>query len=216
MEKRTKIIIAISSAIVLTGAGILIVKQIKKAKTKKDQEAEDAADEAARSAAPTTYPSSSGASDKFPLGKGSKGNNVKNLQSYLGLDADGSFGAKTESALKAKTGKYTVDSQSELDRLNPKYVTPSQATQTQNAVAPKAPARFIMNRAYVLKTDKNVAAYKRDGVGKFRLVDSSFSFDAMDKVEYWGTNLNNKLTFTFNSFKWGQIWFNLNDSDLLS
>ncbi len=53
--------------------------------------------------------------DKFPLGKGSRGNNVKLLQQALtGLVVDGIFGSKTESALASKTGKKSVSSQNEI------------------------------------------------------------------------------------------------------
>jgi hypothetical protein len=53
--------------------------------------------------------------DKFPLGKGSKGNNVKLLQQALmGLKVDGIFGSLTEAALVKATGKNTIVSLNEI------------------------------------------------------------------------------------------------------
>lgn len=53
--------------------------------------------------------------DKFPLGKGSRGANVVLLQQALmGLVTDGIFGSKTEAALVAQTGKKSVASQKEI------------------------------------------------------------------------------------------------------
>lgn len=59
--------------------------------------------------------------DKYPLSNGSRGNNVKLLQKAINgnpskniLIEDGIFGAKTEAALSAKTGKKSVSSQKEI------------------------------------------------------------------------------------------------------
>jgi peptidoglycan hydrolase-like protein with peptidoglycan-binding domain len=62
--------------------------------------------------------------DSFPLKMGSRGTNVKSLQTILNkkikglepLAIDGIFGAKTEAALKQVTGKISI-SQSEFDLL---------------------------------------------------------------------------------------------------
>lgn len=56
--------------------------------------------------------------DRYPLAKGSVGNNVKLLQEALkGLVVDGIFGSKTEAALVAKTGKKSVASQKEIESI---------------------------------------------------------------------------------------------------
>ena len=53
--------------------------------------------------------------DKFPLGKGSRGSNVVLLQQALmGLVTDGIFGSKTEAALVSQTAKKSVASQNEI------------------------------------------------------------------------------------------------------
>ena len=81
----------------------------------------------------TTNVSSSNTSTKtvtsatFPLKKGSRGDEVKNLQTVLNvlykdvigtqLVVDGIFGSKTEAALKAATGKTTI-SQDEYYNLS--------------------------------------------------------------------------------------------------
>lgn len=50
----------------------------------------------------------------FPLGRGSRGQYVRNLQQHLGVKIDGVFGVQTEQALLARHGKATVDSLDEL------------------------------------------------------------------------------------------------------
>jgi hypothetical protein len=53
--------------------------------------------------------------DKFPLGKGSRGSNVVLLQQALTkLSTDGIFGNLTEAALFAQTGKKSVASANEI------------------------------------------------------------------------------------------------------
>ncbi len=60
--------------------------------------------------------------DSFPLSLGSKGQNVKSLQQFLGVTPnDGYFGYDTETALKNKTGKTKVMTESE-------YTSPSPST----------------------------------------------------------------------------------------
>jgi len=65
----------------------------------------------------------------FPLQKGSKGTNVKALQEVLNskfnakLTTDGSFGSKTETALKAATGKISI-TESEFNALKTGTSTP--------------------------------------------------------------------------------------------
>jgi len=66
--------------------------------------------------------------DKFPMGKGARGNNVKLLQQALGGKqilpnsykrgiADGMFGQETENALLSQTGKIVVNSMSEIEKI---------------------------------------------------------------------------------------------------
>lgn len=66
----------------------------------------------------------------FPLKKGSSGRMVSSIQQWiLKIDptllpkygADGKFGSETESALNKLTGKKTVDSNSDIDKLILKY-----------------------------------------------------------------------------------------------
>lgn len=59
--------------------------------------------------------------DKFPLGKGSRGNNVKLLQQALtNLSVDGIFGNLTEAALVKATGKKSVASLIEIKEIGKK------------------------------------------------------------------------------------------------
>lgn len=66
------------------------------------------------------------ANDKYPLRKGSKGDNVKAIQKLiLGIDstllpkfgADGDFGSETESALQKLIGKKSVDNNTDYGKL---------------------------------------------------------------------------------------------------
>lgn len=56
----------------------------------------------------------------FPLKKGSNNSTVSQLQRILGVDADGIFGPKTESALKSFAGVIQINNQAELDALQQK------------------------------------------------------------------------------------------------
>lgn len=53
----------------------------------------------------------------FPLKNGSKNELVKQLQSLLGVTADGIFGPKTAAALLAQTGKIQITSQTQFDEV---------------------------------------------------------------------------------------------------
>lgn len=66
--------------------------------------------------------------DKFPMGSGAKGYNVQQLQIALGgkeklpisfakNKPDGKFGLETERVLEEQTGKKTVDSMLELEKI---------------------------------------------------------------------------------------------------
>ena len=72
----------------------------------------------------TTSPVTTPANTDFPLKKGSKGDKVRELQSYLmrkdskalpKYGVDGAFGNETESALKRLYNKKTIDTQADLD-----------------------------------------------------------------------------------------------------
>jgi hypothetical protein len=56
----------------------------------------------------------------FPLKQGSNNSKVKELQSILGVTADGAFGPKTEDALVKFAGVRSVDSQAQLDEIKRK------------------------------------------------------------------------------------------------
>jgi peptidoglycan hydrolase-like protein with peptidoglycan-binding domain len=66
--------------------------------------------------AETPVKSLSPASD-FPVRYGSKGDLVKQLQRLLGVTADGIFGAKTQAALLAQTGKISIADQATFDKV---------------------------------------------------------------------------------------------------
>jgi hypothetical protein len=62
-------------------------------------------------------PLTASASTKFPITVGSRNDLVKQLQSALGVTADGIFGPLTQAALTAQTGKLTIASQAEYDAV---------------------------------------------------------------------------------------------------
>jgi len=76
----------------------------------------------AKTTAPQTQTrtqSATPSNDNFPLQKGSRGENVRQLQRALGIPADGSFGPQTESTLLAKTGK-PIATKEDFDKLTGK------------------------------------------------------------------------------------------------
>lgn len=101
------IIIGVTSLVVTLG-GIFVFSKIKNKKEvdeKKNEEEEEKKKE-------TTTTKSSGTSSKwvkesFPLKRWCKGDNVKKLQTALGVTADGYFGVATETALYNKTKTKT-------------------------------------------------------------------------------------------------------------
>jgi peptidoglycan hydrolase-like protein with peptidoglycan-binding domain len=93
MNKKTAIITAIS---ILTLGIIFVIARRSKAKKENEQ----------------------GITSEFPLQIGSRGDNVKKLQSYLNtrikttkLIIDGIFGVLTQAALKSVTGKISITEQ---------------------------------------------------------------------------------------------------------
>jgi hypothetical protein len=93
-------------------------------------------------------------SDKFPMGKGAKGYNVKLLQQALGGKdklpnsfkkgtPDGIFGSETESVLEAQTGKTTVASMSELESIASKNGLVKSLTPFGYTFIPKAKQNIL-------------------------------------------------------------------------
>jgi hypothetical protein len=115
MEKK-KVVIVGSVVLGTIALGFLIYKIINRRKTK----------EASEEFKPDVETKVLTTNDSFPLKKGSKGNNVVKLQSYLNtkikapmglLKTDGIFGSGTESVLKTITGK-TVITEAEFNNLS--------------------------------------------------------------------------------------------------
>ena len=133
LEKKHKIAIGITSGLILLSVTGLIYSWKKKilfweeeeAAFTPDAEAEKKANEVAKT---TGRPKITWRDDSFPLSIGSKGQNVKNLQNYLGIDDDGYFGYGTLDTWKKKTGRDKVVSESEYV---PKNTTTQTATQSQ-------------------------------------------------------------------------------------
>lgn len=98
----------------VAGVGVITFLQIRQKKKIKNAEKVPPGQEV--SAAVTTVPPAP-ASSLFPLRNGSNNAKVKELQSLLGVTADGAFGPKTETALVAFAGVKSVDDQAHLDRL---------------------------------------------------------------------------------------------------
>jgi len=109
----------------LVGVGLIVGYFVKNAKKKK------VAPEPVPTPSPINpepKPKVIAGSDVFPIGSGSKGYNVKQLQVALGGKdklpisfskgkPDGIFGLETERVLVDQTGKNTVDSMSELEAI---------------------------------------------------------------------------------------------------
>ena len=116
-KNNTKIIAGIVGAV-----GIYFILKYYMDKKKTQPQAEAPATPSKPSNAPVLS-----AGDNFPLKKGSKGARVAQVQSLLlkidknllpKFGADGDFGSETEGAILKVLGKKTVDSQSDIDRLN--------------------------------------------------------------------------------------------------
>src|SRR5262245_14379051 len=113
MQKNKKILWGTVSVILIVVGGISIWKYVKGSAREKESEVPDSLPQTAASK-PAKAPSPS----IFPLKQGSPKNDlVKQLQGYLGVTADGVWGAKTQSAFVSKTGKTQINSQAEFDQV---------------------------------------------------------------------------------------------------
>lgn len=75
---------------------------------------------------PPPYVPTTDRNDRYPLKKGSRGNNVESVQKLLlGIDstllpkfgADGDFGSETEAAVQKVLGKKSVDNSTDYNKL---------------------------------------------------------------------------------------------------
>ena len=175
LEKKHKIAIGITSGLILLSVTGLIYSWKKKilfwkeeAEFIPDAEAEKKANEVAKT---TGRPKITWRDDSFPLSIGSKGQNVKNLQNYLGIDDDGYFGYGTHDALKKKTGRDKVASESEY------------TTTTNTASQP-----FQKGRKVYAKNTKTFIFYKPDKdflLGYVKPFDTVGYYDSPSTINGW-------------------------------
>jgi len=99
-------------------------------------------------------------SSAWPLKNGSRGDSVKQLQSLLGVSADGIFGPITQAALLAQTGKTSIASQSEFNtiiaQLQNKPVISNNKARAQQLIDQWNAATFVYQRQ-LMATSKVIA-----------------------------------------------------------
>ena len=104
---------------------------------------------------PAKVPAPAAASSLFPLKNGSNNSKVRELQTAIGVTADGAFGPQTEAALVSFSGLHQVDTQSELDAIK------AQKKNAAAAVSNISRANDIItryNNGGTLATVKSIAA----------------------------------------------------------
>lgn len=104
MTKEDKIITGVAVASVLTLGGVLVYKKIKKNKELGQNEVIELPVENTGSGVSTPKPKTSVINRDLTLKKGSKGQEVKVLQTLMKISADGIFGSQTEAKLLALKG----------------------------------------------------------------------------------------------------------------
>lgn len=177
MEAKKVLRIVIPVAVV--GTVIYIISLIEK-KKKADQSVKHSplTEPPPASATPATN------SSDFPLKLGSRNSTVTQLQVLLGVTSDGIFGNGTQSALKAFSGKTTVDTQAEFDALKSKKAT----MQSQSASSARAQTLYNQFKAGGLNiyTQETLIAY-------------GFVKDYAGAISYTGKSLTMPKAKTYNN-----------------
>lgn len=107
-KKHSPVIAVLAGIVTITG--IILIWRYLKGKNPPSDDGDSMADSIA--AKPKQAPASS-----FPIKVGSKNDLVKQLQQALGISDDSIFGPKTLAALTAQTGKTSITSQAEFDKV---------------------------------------------------------------------------------------------------
>lgn len=108
MQKKHFLPVILGGVIVLSG-GIYLIHLLK---SKPAAKLPDSVDKS-----PASTPKQATTASVFPLKVGSKSDLVKQLQSLLGVTADGIFGPKTLAALTAQTQKTQIATQAEFNQV---------------------------------------------------------------------------------------------------
>ncbi len=115
MSSKKNIALVIAS-IVIGGVGIYSVIRYIKGKKIPSEKEKDVTGNVGESAPVKTSPIQASAGS-FPLKFGSKNSLVGQLQTALGISSDNAFGAKTQAALLAQTGKLSITTQQEFNTI---------------------------------------------------------------------------------------------------
>lgn len=126
----------------------------------------------------------------YPLELGSRGAAVSELQKALNLppsDQDGIFGEQTETILKAVTGKTSVASEADLQKLIAKTAKTAQTAGRTTVAEALLKAAMDQKRStgnYILQPNKNLQVYQASKVlGMFvdsgkRLTSGPYDYEA--------------------------------------
>lgn len=180
MQKNKKIIWGTVSVILIIVGGISVWKYFKASAQKKQSDIPDSLPESQAS-----KPVKASSPSIFPLKQGSSKNDlVKQLQGYLGVTADGVWGAKTQSAFVAQTGKTQISNQAEFDQVI--SMLKSKATATTNANrADDLTKRWKANTNLQLMAGASRAYYfgvSKDAYGALALNNDNGSYAANEKI----------------------------------
>lgn len=168
-NKNIKVYAVVAAILVVAGL-FLLLNQAKAAKVKKMlNEPDSLPDSPASKPVKATSPTST-----FPIRIGSAKNAlVTQLQTLLGVTADGLFGPKTSAALALQTGKAQINNQAEYDAL---------VTKLQNTTA------ITANRA---RGNDIVARWKSNTALQLTTITKSY-FTGVSQDAYGALNPNGK------------------------
>lgn len=208
MKVKTLLIIGIS-VMTVTAGGLIIASALKSGKKDNgDGDGDDNGGIGGSQNSGNSSVSGGGSSYKnesFPLAKGMKGENVKKLQTALGVTADGMFGNNTETALYAKY-KVKTCNQTMFDSISK---TNKDSAYTKSETSSAEPSQKIKELAVKLY-------YAIYGLGTntstvkevFSSIKTQSDLNAL--INYWSKVAN----ATKNKTLKGDLWDDMGEKDM--
>lgn len=150
--KKRSPVLAIVGGLLLAGGIFVIIKRLK-AKPEHNKNNPDP-DQGSTTAQPRQATSTS----SFPIKNGSNNDLVKQLQTLLGVTADGAFGPKTAAALLLQTGKTSIATQADFDAII-KSLKSKPAIQAGQARASSLVSQYNASSSRQLMPTANTTAF---------------------------------------------------------
>jgi hypothetical protein len=151
-------------------------------------------------ATPPIAQTTSSLNRSLTLKKGSKGSEVRALQKKLGVEADGDFGSKTESALVKAKGVKSIS----LEKFDAKasFATPQASSVVTTIKIPKVGAKLM-----AIKDDFNIFNAVRNADGSYTNSGANGTFTTFKYGEEVGTFKTARKNGQFLIAREGKLYF---------